>query len=287
MSIPAGYTQLTSGLWTKTSDGSGPYAWSGIAFYLISSGIAGSGVAADYTQHPSGYWFKTADNSGPYAYSSGGVFYLAGNAPNTYTAATLPAASSVSAGTLAYVSNWGAKGTLAMSDGSSRWRPVNGRTMLAKMTVAISGINNTAQRVLRAQIPAGMIAAGDDIELLFSLIKSGGTDTARLSAYYGPTGDNTDTAIIGYSAYQQVAAASRGGGIIGRIATISATSVQRTGNAASSGSAYGAISASASSLATTVPDMSAAATWVSVYVDSSGATDTITAPDIEITQVTP
>ena len=78
MSIPAGYTQLSTGFWQKTSDLSGPYAWTGAAFYLISTGVAGSGVAADYTQHPSGFWFKTADGSGPYSYD-GTSFYLAGN----------------------------------------------------------------------------------------------------------------------------------------------------------------------------------------------------------------
>lgn len=78
MPIPAGYTQLTTGFWRKDSDLSGPYAWTGAAFYLISTGVAGSGVPADYTQHPSGFWFKTADGSGPYSYD-GTNFWLAGN----------------------------------------------------------------------------------------------------------------------------------------------------------------------------------------------------------------
>ena len=78
MPIPAGYTQLTTGFWRKDSDLSGPYAWTGAAFYLISTGVAGSGVPADYTQHPSGFWFKTADGSGPYSYD-GTDFWLAGN----------------------------------------------------------------------------------------------------------------------------------------------------------------------------------------------------------------
>ncbi|TXH43993.1 MAG: hypothetical protein E6Q97_33360 [Desulfurellales bacterium] len=90
MPIPAGYTQLTSGFFRKDSDLSGPYAWNGTAFYLISSGVAGSGTAPDYTQHPSGFWFKTADGSGPYSYD-GTTFYLAGNGGpgGTITAATI------------------------------------------------------------------------------------------------------------------------------------------------------------------------------------------------------
>lgn len=90
MTIPAGYTQETSGFWTKTSDSSGPYAWNGTAFYLISTGVAGSGTAPDYTQHPSGFWFKSSDNSGPYSYD-GTNFWLAGNGgpSGTITAATI------------------------------------------------------------------------------------------------------------------------------------------------------------------------------------------------------
>lgn len=200
------------------------------------------------------------------------------------TQATLPSAASWS-GYTATLTDLGENGTYVHSNGT-RWRVLNGSGSLKTLGAAVTGIANSETIVLQTLIPAGAWQTND--LLLFnnlSILKSGTTDTGRLTVRIGTAGTTADTAITGLSAMSIVSAANTmyGASPLG-IKLVSATSAQRLGQ--NSIVPFGGAS-SGSIAATTISDASSNALYVSVSLSSSGTTDTLTIQSADIQISTP
>lgn len=194
---------------------------------------------------------------------------------NVYTMATLPAAATAGARTLAWVTDLGTNGTLVVSTGS-RWKPVNGRGQLAALGPPMSGINNTPTLILQTLIPAAGWPVLDVMRLWIDTSKGTlSSDAGVLTVRLGTTGTTSDTAITGLSALNLMSAGHRSGGYVLDIKQLTTTSVQKLGNNTTAVSPIGGGSNSAVAAATTVTDLSANAMYLSIYFSSGGTSDTV------------
>jgi hypothetical protein len=204
-----------------------------------------------------------------------------------YTFAGLPAASGAS-GKWALVTNLGtAPGVLMISDGS-RWKTISGTAILKGLGPPVAGIASTETVIAQTLIPPGVLQPNDSLRLWTTLTKSGTTDALNLTMRVGTTGTAADTAITGLSALQPVTASGINGGEIFDIKLLSATSAQKLGPNGNALTTYNLPSSnSAAALATTIPDASANALYVTVSIASSGTTNTVGANSCHIQLMTP
>lgn len=204
-----------------------------------------------------------------------------------YTQATLPGASSWS-GYMVRISDVGDHGGYFFSTGT-RWKAVGGKVVLSSQGDAVTGLTNSitaTNRVIRAWLPATTWQNFDRVMLELDFAKSGTTDNATLSIYVGPTGDNTDTVVVG-AAFVIAGATGRSGGILVPLKRFSATSVRKVGNNAVSSSAIGSTGGTAVASAVSVSSLDSAGAWVSAYVASSSTNDTVDVYHSELTLNTP
>jgi hypothetical protein len=202
----------------------------------------------------------------------------------SFTYATLPAATSYS-GYRAYATDLGANGTLVISNGT-RWRPLNGQSVLKDKGAAQSGITNAAETiVLQALLPAGSWQTNDTIRIVLALTKSGTTNSCICGIRCGTGGLITDTALL--SPGGVIGAAGRSIGLIFDFHLESATSVQKVGSQIDNGSGYGAQSATAALSPVAISSAASNALYISVGLSSNGATDTVAIQSGQILLVTP
>lgn len=207
---------------------------------------------------------------------------------STYTWATLPSAATAGARTLAWASDLGESGTLLVSNGT-RWRSANGSVSLKGLGGASASIGSAETIVMQTQLPIGAWQTNDVLRLWTTTTKSGATDIGRLIVRVGTAGTTADTAITGLtSAFSYMTAAAISGGGIFDIKLFSATSAMRIGDNASAQHSYQSTAATtAGAAATTITDASANALWVSVSLQSAGATDTLVMQDSRLQLITP
>jgi hypothetical protein len=202
----------------------------------------------------------------------------------SFTYATLPAAAGVS-GYQAFATDLGANGTLLISNGT-RWRPINGQTVLKDKGAAQSGITNAAEViVIQTLLPVGSWQTSDTIRIVLALTKSGTTNSAICAVRCGTPGLITDTAIL--PAGGVIGAAGRSIGLIFDFHLESATSVQKVGSQIDNGSAYGVQSTTAAQSPVTITSAAANALYISVGLSSNGAADTVAIQSGQIILVTP
>jgi hypothetical protein len=123
-----------------------------------------------------------------------------------YAFANLPSASAHS-GELAIVTDAGKYGSLWRSTGTS-WRPLH-PILLEQIRAPVSIVSGTGENLyVQAAIPAGVLIAGSDIELDFSVTKSGSSETMSGKVRIGSEGTTGDTALTTISALPVIASAS-------------------------------------------------------------------------------
>lgn len=201
------------------------------------------------------------------------------------TQATLPSAASWS-GYTAMLTDLGENGTYVHSNGT-RWRVVNGTASLKTLGAAVSGIANSETIVLQTPIPAGAWQMNDTIRIYATATKSGTTDAGRISVRIGTAGTIADTVVTGISNRSINTSSSLTAGGIYDIKSVSATSAQLVGGTANGAHTYIANTSGVIVAATTIPDASANALYVTVTMSSSGATDTVAIQSGQIQLITP
>lgn len=183
----------------------------------------------------------------------------------------------------AFASDWGANGTKVRCN-ATRWLPINGQTLMKRMSAVTGNIANTETILDKALFPINALQNGDMVFVRGSCGKSGTTDTMLLTVRWGTAGTTSDTALTGLSSYQQLSAGSQSIGFIQGIRIISATSAEKLGAAANSTSAYGPTGAAAAvaAVTTSLSDASANAIYITVSAASGGATNTIACQELSI-----
>lgn len=181
-----------------------------------------------------------------------------------------------------FISNAGTKGSHWFYDGT-RWKPMNGSAVLATLDSASASIGSSATSVFQYLVPAGLLQTGDRLRLRAGLAKSGVTDSLNAQIRFGTAGTTGDTAIFGAGF---LGAAARQGSFISDFRLETATSVQMVpatrSNAATSSMGYGVIGTSALDAAVTISSASANALYLTLFIQSSGATDTVQAIDAQL-----
>lgn len=167
-------------------------------------------------------------------------------------------------------------------DTGTRWKPANGRAVLAALDTVSSNIANTDTVVFSKQIPAGVLGVGDRLRLRMATSKSGTTDTLQLSVRIGTAGTTSDTRVWNGSAY--LAAANRTGGSDFDIRLESATSVLVLPNSGSTTVSLGhsTVVNAAAAAAVAITDASANALYVVVSIQSSSTNDTVNLRDAQL-----
>lgn len=176
---------------------------------------------------------------------NGGIGGSSGAAPIVATWAARPSATNNSS--LVRFSDVGG-GTVAAGGGSlfysngTRWKPVNGGAILDAVDTANTSVANTTEQQLNpnhAAIPAGVIGDFDRLRLKITLSKSSNADTSTIRLRYGPLGTVADPIIITITS---LAAANQSYGAQIDFKRVSATSLQKLGNADPSTGFNGAVS---------------------------------------------
>jgi hypothetical protein len=211
---------------------------------------------------------------------------VAGGLPHlgAYTYATLPAAASWS-GYTARASDLGAApGALVISDGS-RWKPIGGRVVL-KNQGASSNVANVETIVAQTLIPAGAMAAGDVLSIVFSGTKSGATDNANFVFRIGSAGTTADATMVAGGAAAWMGATALTGAAWHEFQIASATTVQRLGAMSGNGLfGGGGTSSVAAQAAAAIPNVSGAL-YASLSILSAGATNTLALQNARIDLIT-
>lgn len=193
--------------------------------------------------------------------------------------ATTPAA-----GSMRWASNLGVAGGLLVYNGT-RWKPVGGQLVLAKLLTTVASIANSETILLQANaMQPGLLKAGDSLEFLIDTTKSGTTDGAVVTLRLGTAGTTSDTAVLGNTTV--LAAANRTVGTCWHIKLVDNTTSQRSGSIGSNGHC-GAASATASPATIAITDMSTNALIPTITTNSSSTNDTVGATDARIIWVTP
>lgn len=200
-----------------------------------------------------------------------------------FTYATLPAASTRSQ-LEAIATDLGTNGTRLRSNGT-RWRPVNGDSVLVALGAAIPAIANTETIVLQTLVPAGAWQTNDVLRIWLAISKSGLTDSGNLVVRIGTAGTTADTAVMTITAALGASAQTYGATFDFKLA--SATTVQRAGTVATNSGAYAGTSGTAPPAVATITDASANALYVTVTLASSGATNTLAMQSGQIQLLTP
>lgn len=182
------------------------------------------------------------------------------------------------AGKLVRVSDFGTKGALLMDDGT-RWKPVNGCTVLATLDAASSAIPNTETIVFQYLMPANILQSADHLRLFSTMTKSGATDTGALRVHLGTAGTTADATI---AASTVLAAANLVGGFFWDFRLSGATTIQQLAANSAASAGYTVVGNGAFQAPTTISSAVTNALYVSVTVASSGATNTVILQDSQL-----
>jgi hypothetical protein len=160
----------------------------------------------------------------------------------------------------------------------NRFKPMNGNCLLDAIDTANSGLANTAEQQLnpnRVAVPAGVVSDFDRLRLWFSASKNGASDTCTHRVRWGPLGTTSDPVIATITA---LAGANQSYGTLMEFKRLSATTVQKQGNADPS-SNYGGASAGAYPAAVTVSNMDTNAMFLTLSAQMTGGTEIPTVND--------
>jgi hypothetical protein len=198
--------------------------------------------------------------------------------------ASLPAAAAGNAGKILRVTDIGPSGagSLWISTGS-RWVPLNGSVGLAR-AARQTGIGTGETLAMQALVPVGVLKVDDVLRLFFSLTKSGTTDQCTHRLRIGTAGTTADTQIWTGNI---LAAANQSGGFISEVSIISATSVQRMGQGALTTGSYSIASNTAAPAAVAISSADSNPLYVSLFLLSTGATNTVAITSGQIQLITP
>jgi len=193
-----------------------------------------------------------------------------------YTFATLPNVAA-SAGAVARVSNVGptGAGSLWISNGT-RWWPLNGTVGLYTLAARSSNIATTETVVAQYLIPAGVFQVGDRIRVSLSMTKSGTTDIGTLTFRFGTAGTTADTSMGGGTL---LVAGNRSAQVIQDFRLLTTTSLQRLTGTVAGSQGYLGPATSAFTSAVAVSDTSTTAQYLTITINSGGATDTVNLED--------
>lgn len=166
-------------------------------------------------------------------------------------------------------------------DTGTRWRPLNGRAILATLDTVSSNIANTDTVVFQKLLPAGALQVGDRLHLRLAGSDSGTTDALQLSVRIGTAGTTSDTRVYNGSAFLTTTSRAGGSDFDLRIESATTVLVLPNGGATSTGVGYSGVSAVAAAGAVTISNVSNAL-YVSVSIQSAGATDTVNLRDAQL-----
>lgn len=227
-------------------------------------------------------------NEASYLYDANGVFLgLSGPAGTTsatpamlWTARPTPAATNVGR-EIRFTDvggNIGTGGGNFFFSNGTRWKPVNNSIVLDSVDTANSGIANTAEQQLNPNhilIPGGVIGNFDRLRLWVSMSKNAAADSTTIRLRFGPLGTVADPIL---STITSLATTNQSLGFLTEFKRLSATTMQKQGNASTDISYMGA-SAGAYPAAVTVSDMDANGMYLSITSQLSGGTEIVTLQD--------
>lgn len=159
-----------------------------------------------------------------------------------------------------------------------RWKPVTDSIVLDAVDTANSGIANTAEQNLNPNhivIPAGVIANFDRLRLWTSMSKSAGIDSTTINIRFGPLGTVADPIL---STITTLATTNQSLGVLTEFKRLSATTMQKQGNASSDVS-YNGASAGAYPAAVTVANMDTNPMFLSITSQLAAGTEIVTLQD--------
>lgn len=190
-------------------------------------------------------------NNATYLYAADGTFLGLGAPPGqtSDTPAMLYAARPTPSATTAgrqirFLDVGGGTGNFGggnfLFDTGARWKPVNGNLTLDSVDTANSAVANTAEQNLNPNhivVPAALIGNFDRLRLWVSMSKNGTVDTSLIQIKYGPLGTIADPVIATVSA---LATTNQSIGFLLEFKRLSATTIQKQGNASTDVSYNGA-----------------------------------------------
>lgn len=193
---------------------------------------------------------------------------------------------SSAAGILRFANDTGSAGGMYWRyvPGSTRWAPINGSGTLASLGAPTSGVANTETLQLQTLLPIGTLQNNDSLLFTIAGAKSGATDSLTLRIRIGTAGDTSDALV-----YQGdiLGAAGRSFGGQFEIKVLSTTTVQKVGAAGTAEASYAGASTTAETSTVAISSHAANALYVSVFILSSGAADTVGLQSARIQLVTP
>ena len=201
--------------------------------------------------------------------SAGGVTsYILQN----YTWATLPTASSVS-GMQARVTDLN---NAVFESNGTRWKPVNGRAVIASVDAATSMSGITETIVFQKLIPANVIKNSDRLCIKCTFSKSGVSESTTFTVRVGKLGTIADTSLQSAIILSTTTVSA---GIYDDFKRISATSLQKMGNGSQS-TQYNGGSTAAVPTAVTVANLDSNPVYLTITFTQSAAAETATLHDL-------
>lgn len=159
-----------------------------------------------------------------------------------------------------------------------RWRPVNNSVVLDSVDTANAGLANTSEQNLNLNhivIPAGVIANFDRLRLWTSISKSAGVDSSTINIRFGPLGTVADPIL---STITTLATTNQSLGFLTEYKRLSATTMQKQGNA-STDLSYNGASAGIYPAAVTVSNMDINPMFLSITSQLAAGTEIVTLQD--------
>lgn len=163
----------------------------------------------------------------------------------------------------------------------TRWKPMSGVICLDAVDTANSAVANTTEQNLNPNhvlIPAGVIGDYDRLRMWVSLSKNNTADTSTIRVRFGPLGTTADPVI---ATVTSLATTNQSLGMILEFKRLSATTIQKQGNASTDVSFNGA-NAGAYPAAVTVSSMDANGMYVSITSQMTGGTEIVTLQDFAL-----
>lgn len=186
----------------------------------------------------------------------------------TVTWANLPAAASFQ-GRICRVSNL--NNALFESNGT-RWKPVNGRALIGSIDTDVTMTGTTETVMFQKLFPAGALRNGDVLSLVYSIGKSGTSETTSVGIRLGAAGTTADTSL---SAFGPMTTTNQSAGLWAEYSRVSATSVEKCGSGANN-SAFVGPAATTLNAPVTVANMDSNAVYLSLTMAQSAAVETAT-----------
>lgn len=209
--------------------------------------------------------------------TTGGLYFgstLISYPINDFTFANLPTASS-NQGRVCRVTDL--NNALFESNGT-RWKPVNGRAVIATLDSDWTGIAGTSEQIaFQKLIPANVIKNGDTLLIYGGYGKSGTSETTTIQIRLGTSGTTADTSIL---LTAPLSTTNISYGMPLEFTRVSATSIERS----LSGATQNPFGTTTSALATpvAVSSMDANTLYITVTMTQSSTVETPTARRIRI-----